>query len=136
MTQQTANIFEQASRAKLRYETSRGLMTVENLWELPLTSKVVDKPNLDAIALELYQQIEAQGTTSFVKAKKKDEILQLKFDIVKHIIETVQAENDAKLAENGKQAKRAHLDRLIEQAEDEELKKLSPAELKKMRDAL
>ncbi|MNE23027.1 hypothetical protein D3C80_1162610 [compost metagenome] len=71
-----------------------------------------------------------------MKVKKKDEILQLKFDIVKHIIETVQAENDAKLAENGKQAKRAHLDRLIEQAEDEELKKLSPTELKKMRDAL
>jgi len=135
MTQVTTNIFEQASRLKLRFETTRGNISVEDLWGLPLTPKS-DRVNLDQIAVELHQKIEAQGTTSFVKSAKKDEVLQLKFDIVKHIIDTKQAENEAKVAENNKAAKREQLDRLIETAETAELAKLSPAELKAMRDAL
>jgi len=135
MTQVTANIFEQATRKKLRFTTSRGPLTVEDLWELPLTSKT-ERPNLDAIAIELHEAIEAQGTKSFVKAAKKDEILQLKFDVVKHIIDVKEAENAAKVEENTKQAKREHLDRLIGQAEDRELASKTPEELRALRNAL
>jgi hypothetical protein len=134
MTQATS-IFEQASRKKIRFESVRGQLHVEDLWDLPLTSKD-DRPNLDAIAIELHRKIEAQGTTSFVKTAKKDEILQLKFDIVKHVIEVRQAENEEKTAEAGKRVQREKLDRLIQDAEDKELANLPVDELKKMRDAL
>uniref|UniRef100_A0AB39CEW9 Uncharacterized protein n=1 Tax=Pseudomonas phage HRDY3 TaxID=3236930 RepID=A0AB39CEW9_9VIRU len=129
------NIFEQATRKKIRFETNRGVFQVEDLWDLPLTAKG-DRVNLDAIAVELHDKIEAQGTKSFVKAAKKDEILNLKFEIVKHIIETKEAEAEAKVAENDKQAKREQFDILIKQAELNELAGKSPAELKAMRDAL
>ena len=32
------NIFEQATRAKIRYHSPNGLIGVEDLWDLPLTS--------------------------------------------------------------------------------------------------
>lgn len=134
MTQVT-NLFEQAVRKKIRYTSTRGPLTVEDLWDLPLTSKS-DRPNLDAIAVELHDLIEAQGTKSFVKTAKKDEILQLKFDIVKYVIETKEAENEAKVAENTKQAQREKFDRLIEQAENNELAGKTPDELRALRDAL
>lgn len=132
----TTNIFEYATRYKLRFETSAGNLTTEQLWELPLTSSRPGKANLDEIAVGLHREIEAQGNESFVKSKKKDAILQAKFDVVKHIIDTKVAENEAKLVENSKQAQREKLDRLIENAEDAELAGKSPAELKAMRDAL
>lgn len=136
MTVETVNIFEQAARLKLRYDTDRGRISVEDLWELPLTSKTAGRLNLDQIAVELYQKIEAQPTTSFVKAAKKDEELQLRFDIVKHIIDVKQAEAEAKVSDNKKQAEREKFDRLIEQAENNELAGKTPAELKAMRDAI
>lgn len=44
------NIFEQAVRQKLRFQTVRGLLTVEQLWDLPLDKGEV---NLYQIATEL-----------------------------------------------------------------------------------
>jgi hypothetical protein len=32
------NIFEQATRAKIRFSTPVGMLSVEDLWDLPLTS--------------------------------------------------------------------------------------------------
>lgn len=43
------SIFEQASREKVRFQTQVGQVSVEDLWELPLSSKA-NKPNLDDIA--------------------------------------------------------------------------------------
>ena len=34
----TMNIFEYATRAKLRFASSRGDLTVEQLWDVPLRS--------------------------------------------------------------------------------------------------
>lgn len=135
-TAKDVNIFEQASRQKVRFETRMGNLSVEHLWDLPLTSTRPDKVNLDDIAVELHRAVEAQGTESFVKSKKKDEILQLKFDIVKHIIDTKVAENEAKLASAAKQSKRAEIDALIASKEGEALAGLSVEELRQMREAL
>jgi hypothetical protein len=132
-TAKDVNVFEYATRYKLRFETSAGNLTVEQLWELPLTSGRPGKANLDEIAIELNEALEKSKGKSFVKNVKKDETLQKKFDVVKHIIDTKVAENEAKLAENNKQAQREKLDRLIENAEDAELAGKTPDELRKMR---
>jgi len=95
-------------------------------------TKILD----EYLPLIIHQKIEAQGTVSFVESTKKDEILQLKFDVVKHIIEVRQEENKAKVAEEGKQAQRDKLNRLIANAEDAQLASMTPEQLKAMRDAL
>ena len=133
MTTETVNIFEQASRMKLRFDTSVGRVSVEDLWDLPLSSS--NKPNLDAIAVDLNRAL--KGTEeSFVRNVKKDAILQLKFDIVKHVIDTRVAENAAKTEEAQKQAQRDKLDNLIARKEDAKLEELSVDELKEMRKSL
>lgn len=133
MTTETVNIFEQASRMKLRFDTSVGRVSVEDLWDLPLSS--ANKPNLDAIAVDLNRAL--KGTEeSFVRNVKKDAILQLKFYIVKHVIDTRVAENAAKTEAAQKQAQRDKLDNLIARKEDAKLEELSVDELKEMRKLL
>ena len=41
------DIFKQAAKAKLRFPSSKGELRVEDLWDLPLTSKT--GPSLDSL---------------------------------------------------------------------------------------
>lgn len=92
------NIFETASRQKLRFETSKGLLSVEDLWDLPLTS-ATGKVCLDGIAIELHKQLRSTAdVVSFVdEAAKTDSHAQLSFDVVKHVIDQRKAENAAEV---------------------------------------
>ena len=88
------NIFELASREKLRFNTGRLQVTVEQLWELPLTGA----NSLDTLAVELDAAIRNTAPRSFVtnSATAADKTLQLQFDIVKHVIDVRVAERKAK----------------------------------------
>jgi hypothetical protein len=90
--------FEKAFRLKLRFDSPKGALSVEDLWELPLTSNS-GKANLDDIARNLHREIRKEGdTASFVNpSATKDDELQLRFDIVKHVIDVRVAENRAAL---------------------------------------
>ena len=110
------SIFEQASRLTIRFTTPKGTLAVEDLWDLPLTTTANNGISLDNIAKGLNKQIKEADTESFVTASTKaDEILQLKFAIVKHVIEVRLAENaaarDAKNKSEQKQKLLAALDR-------------------------
>jgi membrane-associated HD superfamily phosphohydrolase len=131
MTTVTANIFEQASRQALRFDTRVGKLSVEDLWQLPLTS--ANKANLDEIAIELNRQIKTTAEESFVKQSKKDEVLQLRFDIVKHIIETRVAENEAKTEAKKRESQLGKIDDIIAKKKDAALENLSLEELEKLR---
>lgn len=134
MTTETQNMFEQASRQKLRFDTGVGLLTVEDLWALPL-STTNNKPNLDAIAVELNKAL--KGTEeSFVSNKKKDAILQLKFDLVKHIIDTRMQEIDAKTKEAQRSAQIGKIDELIAAKEDAALSELTIEQLQDLKKGL
>lgn len=74
-------IFEKASRIKLVIKASNGVLKVEDLWDLSLEA-------LDAIAKSLNKQIKDGTEESYIKAKTEtNTLLQLRFDIVKHIID-------------------------------------------------
>lgn len=109
------NNFEKATRLRLRFETSRGNLNVEDLWRLPLAE-------LDKLAIALNKQLKESSEESFIKAKSKDnKLLELRFDIVKHIIETLLSEDEEKKKAADKRAKREQLLELIAKKKNQEL---------------
>ena len=121
--------FEEASRLKLRYKSKVGLITTEDLWDLPLQSKI--NTSLDGIAISIYEDIEATGKKSFVTKNKTDDILELKLDIVRYIIEVkIEQAKDAKAAIENRERKELLMD-VIAETEIDELKGKSVKDLKK-----
>lgn len=126
------NIFEQASRLKLTYSTSRGVLSFMDLWDLPLQSQT-GKANLDSIATELFKQLKSDDNVSFVEpTRKTDDLTQLSFDVVKHIIDVRLAERTAAKDKAERAEKKQKLLALIADKQDESLKSMSLDDLQKM----
>ena len=124
------SIFQQASRSKLRFATQLGNLSTEDLWDLPLTS--TKGTSLKSIATDLQLQVSAQPLKEldfFDVPEAIDSTLQLRFDIVKHIVTTRVAESRDKSAEAAKDTKRAQLQALINDKLQDELKGKSIDEL-------
>lgn len=125
-------MFEKASRQKIRFDSPKGMLTVEDLWDLPLSSGV-GRANLDDIARALHKQTKSGDDVSFVvKERKSDETVQLKFDIVKHIIDVRLAENEANAKAQTLKEKKQYILGLIAQKELEADSAKSIEELKKI----
>lgn len=124
------NIFELASRKSLRYSTTKGQLSVDNLWQLPLVGGSL---NLDNIAVELHKEIEQTTTTSFVNRVSNPELddNKLRMEIVLHVIKSKQDEQDAKVAKKAIESEKAKLQSLIDSKKDEALSSLSIEELEK-----
>ena len=127
------NIFEVAARQKLRFESPKGLLSIEDLWDLPLTS-ATGKANLDDIALGLHQGLKNTAEiVSFVDddKAKPDAVIQLKFDLVKHVIETRKKENAAALAAKDKAETKQRLLEILAKKRDSNLEAMSEEDLLK-----
>lgn len=123
-------MFEKATRMKLRFTTSRGVLSVEDMWELPLTS-------LDSIAIALNKKLKESQTESFIKTRTKDTTeLELKFNIVKHIIDVKLQEQEERVAAAERKAKRQKILDLMAKKQDAELESKSYEELAKELEAL
>lgn len=131
------DIFERAVRQKLRFESSRGELMAEDLFDLPLTAKG-SNPSLDAMTREVYLDLKDIDEVSFVderpNPKKAD--LQLRFDILKFVIDDKKAK--AKLAEDraARQARKQKLLAALESRESADLAGMSKEDIKKELDAL
>lgn len=96
--------FKEASRQALRFATTRGNLTTEQLWDLKL-------PELDVLAVSLEVQVESSGKKSFLKASTaKDKVAKLKFDIVLDILNT-KADEQAEATK--KKEDKAHNDKIL-----------------------
>lgn len=130
------NIFEKATRLKLRFPTPKGSLSVEEIWDLPLKTGPV---SLDSLAIAYHKAVkDIAEVKSFVDETpvQSNVEAQLRFDIVKHIIDTRKAENAAKLTANANATERERLESLIAEKEDEVLKNLSREELQARLDKL
>lgn len=122
------NIFERATKAKLRFDSPRGRLTVEDLWDLPLTGAV----SLDNIYKAVNRQVKEAQEESIVNPTTASTKLNLQLDIIKHIVEVKMEERDkAKEAIENKEKKQRILAALADK-EEESLKGKSPEELKAM----
>lgn len=74
--------YKSASQQKLRFQTTKGLLSTEQLWELSLEE-------LDALAVSLETEHKESGKKSFlVKTSVKDKTAKLKFDLVLDVLNT------------------------------------------------
>lgn len=124
------NMFEQATRLKLRFAVgTRVNLTVENLWDLPLTN--VKGEDLDHIAIELQEQLSTNEKSFVVQQYKTKETQanQLKFDIVKHIIDVRLEEQKVANFERQRAQEIATLKELQKQAKIRDLQNLSSEEI-------
>lgn len=90
------DIFERATRCKLRFDSSVGDITAEQLWDLPLTAKG-ERSDLDKLARAVNTELKSIEEGSFVTLRpdpRKDE-LALKLDVLKRVIEAKLADKAA-----------------------------------------
>lgn len=125
-------MFESATRLKVRFETTKGMITVEDLWDIPLTSRTTGF-SLDDVAKNLNKQVKESGEESFVvKKSTKNETLELKFEIVKYIIKKRLEEKETLNKELIKAIEKEKLLKLLSEKKDENLKSKTVEEIEQM----
>ncbi|MBK8653178.1 MAG: hypothetical protein IPN20_04580 [Haliscomenobacter sp.] len=129
------NIFEQATRQAFRFESPKGFLTVEDLWNLPLISNT-GRANLDDIAKALHKKVEATFVSFVPEATPVNKVHQTMLDVVVYIINTKISE--AKAAEKAHEVreKKQKIMAIIEQKSDMRLADSSLEELQAMLEAL
>lgn len=129
-------MFEKATRLKLRFDSSRGDLTTEQLWDLPLQSK--SGFDLDTVAKAVNSELKSISEESFVETRtnpRKGE-LELKLEIVKHVIKTKQDENSAAVSAATKREERKRLESILATKQASALEQLSVEEIQKRLDEL
>lgn len=129
-------LFQQALVQKLRFESVRGPLTTEDLFELPLQSK--SGFDLDNVAKAVNHKLKSMAEESFVAAESTPGKAQaeLKLDVVKAVIAYRIAENRKRLESMQRNAERNKLLSALERSQEEELSRLTPAEIQARLDAL
>lgn len=120
-------MYKEASKLKLRFETSKGSLSVEQMWDLKMTT-------LATIARSLKKKLnETSGDDelSFLdeNAIPVDKETQLQFDIVKDMYLTKKAELEAAKSEAETKAHNQKILGLIKQKQEEKLLTMSEEEL-------
>jgi hypothetical protein len=127
-------MFEKASRLKLRFDSVQGKISVEDLWDLPLTTKSANRASLDDVAKAASRALKTSGEEeSFVlKTTPANNLDKLRLDIVKQVISVrlAEAEESEKAAVN--KAKKAQILAIIDQKKDAALSNLSVEDLTKL----
>jgi hypothetical protein len=118
-------MFEKAAKMKLRFPSSRGNLTVEDLWDFTLK-------DLNSIAKGLNKKIKSMDEEDFLEdISKEDGVIKLKFDIVLHVLNTKKEENKIKRDITVKKEKKEKILSIIEKKQDASLENMSEEELKK-----
>lgn len=123
------NIYKYAAQNALRFPSTRGDLTVEQLFQMPLTSSTGF--DLDTTAKAINSELKAAGEESFV-AKASDPrkaMLEIALEIVKDVIATKQAAAAALLARQHKAEERRKILDALGAKKDQQLTEASIEEL-------
>lgn len=117
--------FEKASKKKLRFESGKGKLTVENLWDLSLE-------DLDTIGIKVKKVLEQTGTESLISTKPKTNADdELRLAIIKHIIAYKLKQQEERANRQARAEKLNALQQLAAQKQTEEFSKQSLDEVLK-----
>lgn len=123
-------MFEKASRLKLRFPY-KGWCAVEDLWDLGVK-------HLDSIFKELNSKLKDQAGESLldVVKTKASKLIELKIEIVKHIVKVKLAEQEVSENRVLKAERKQKLLAIITAKQDESLHEMSVESLTKLIDEL
>lgn len=126
------NMFETATRLRLRWASNKGMLSVEDLWALPLRAGRIDTLCLDMLAKQEHEHLQ-KTAISFVDdvstAREQD---TLRLDILKHIIAVKKAEAQAASVRQVNLQRKQQLLGLLAQKENEELASKSKDDILKL----
>ncbi len=131
--EQNQNIYKDAVRKKLRFETShQGVINVEDLWTLNLVSNRSNEVTLDVIATALANKLSQQKVTSVVNPEKESEgtkLDKLRLAIIMDVIATRKEEYDARKIE---EKRRMEIDKLLGLIADKQDKQLGERSIEEL----
>ena len=132
-TNTNPNLFLEAVRNKLRFDTTSGQLNTEDIWDLSLAS-------LDSLAVKVSTKLK-DATETFLKSTdpKKDaerSLNELRLEILKVVIETKQTEAEKLKNAAAKRTQRKFLKDLLEQKKLDNLGAMTEAEIQKQLDEL
>lgn len=125
----TTDLFLIASREKYRFPSEKGHLTVEQLWDLPLSSRT--KFDLNNVAIAVNNDLKSIAEESFVETSsnpRKSE-LERQLEIVKTIIATKQEENRKATEKAAKASLKAKIQEAIDAKKDDALRSASLEDL-------
>lgn len=131
MHMSNTNVFEYATRNKLRFVSSRGELATEQLWDVPLRSR--DDFNLNHIAKHVNRALKDATEESFVETTRTavSTRLEMALEVVKHVIDVKLSEEAAakKRAEN--KIEKEKLLAILAEKQDGKLSELTEKELQR-----
>jgi hypothetical protein len=125
------NIFEYATRNKLRFASIRGELTVEQLWDVPLRSR--DDFNLNTIAKTVNKALKEISEESFVETTKTAAHARCEaaMEAVKYIIDVKLAEEESAKTRTERKQEKEKLLSILAEKQAGKLSELSEKELQK-----
>lgn len=116
-------MYKQALKLKLRFNTQKGNLSVEDLWDLSLNQ-------LNTIAKNLNRSLKQESEEDFLDEKPEaSKIVKLQFDIVLDVLNTKKEEKKAAEMKEENAARKQQLLTLLEKKQLQSLENLSEAEL-------
>lgn len=116
-------MYKKALRTKLRFSTTKGKLTTEDLFDLSLT-------DLNNLAIALDKKLSETPRKSFISDITPDtQEDELRFNIVKDIITLKLVERNAAQNAKAKAAEKAQLLEILHRKQNEALESLSVAEI-------
>jgi hypothetical protein len=121
----TNDMFILATRKKFRFESTKGSLTVEDVFDLNLTA-------LDKIAVALDDKIQQLGRKTFIdKRPASSTDLETQLEIIKYVIETKQKEDEERKLKQVKAEQKEFLKTLREKKQLAQLEGMSLEEIEK-----
>jgi hypothetical protein len=127
------DLFIYATRNKLRFTSTKGELTIEQLWDIPLRSKNGDDFNLNTIAKAANKAWKDISEDSFVETTKTPEHTkrEMTLEIVKYVIEVKLGEEEAAKKRADNKTEKEKLLKILAEKQDGKLSELSEKELQR-----
>lgn len=125
----TENLFELATRKKFRFSSTKGALSVEDLWDL-------SEDDLDNVYKNLNRQQVKSAEESLLNEVKTNTDLDAAIEIVKYVFTTKRKEAEERKSRANKEALRHKYIDALARKEDAEIENMSKEELQAMIESL